>query len=106
MAVGNNESTIKVDFSKLEASDSTGNSSYVVGGRAYFEAYAIGSGLSSYVSKGFFDKANYQEPFRQVTSSTTLVLAIAIPLGIFILVGFIVFFFCYQQKKKDQVHIE
>ena len=48
-----------MNFSKLEASDSTGNSSYVVGGRAYFEAYAIGSGLSTYVSKGFFDKADY-----------------------------------------------
>ena len=100
------ESSLNVNFSKLEASDSTGNSSYVVGGRAYFEAYAIGSGLSTYVSKGFFDKANYQEPFRQVTSSMTIVLAIAIPLGLAGLIGLGVYFFFYQKKKKDQTHNE
>ena len=40
--VGNKEVSIPIDFPALETSDKKGDSYYVVGGRAYFEADAIG----------------------------------------------------------------
>lgn len=60
--VGNAEATITVDFSKLESSDGSGDSYFVVGGRAYFEANVFGKSLSSFTTKGFFDKEGYVEP--------------------------------------------
>ena len=51
----------ELDFSKLEESDATGNSKFVVGGRAYFEANLFGYHTSSFTTKGFFDKEGFVE---------------------------------------------
>jgi hypothetical protein len=51
-----------IDFRKLEESDVRGDSYYVVGGRAYFEADVLGLYVTSFTSKGFFDKLGYVEP--------------------------------------------
>ena len=39
---GQKEGNITIDFKKLEDSDQKGDSYYVVGGRAYFEADVLG----------------------------------------------------------------
>lgn len=46
---------IQLDFSQLGASDSAGQSNYVVGGRAYFELAMFGNNTLSFVTKGFWD---------------------------------------------------
>lgn len=60
--VGLKEATLNIDFPLVEKMDSEGKSKYVVGGRIYFESNAIGNGLQSFTTKGFFDKAGYVEP--------------------------------------------
>ena len=62
---GVKEGTIELDFSKLEESDATGESRFVVGGRTYFEANLFGYHTSSFTTKGFFDKEGYEEPVAQ-----------------------------------------
>jgi predicted methyltransferase len=57
--VGNNEGFITIDFSQLEESDKRGDSFYLAGGRAYFEATTLGTTQNSFVTKGFFDKLGY-----------------------------------------------
>jgi hypothetical protein len=53
--VGLKNATIEIDFSALLESDEAGLSSYVNGGRAYFEANLFGYQTSSFTAKGFFD---------------------------------------------------
>jgi hypothetical protein len=60
--VGLKEGTINVDLSKLELSDRTNGTFFVVGGRAYFEAEVMGYKISSFTSRGMLDKINYNEP--------------------------------------------
>jgi hypothetical protein len=57
--VGNKEAFITIDFSMLEQSDKRGDSLYLAGGRAYFEATVLGTSTNSFVTKGFFDKLGY-----------------------------------------------
>lgn len=42
LLTGQKEGNITIDFKKLEESDQRGDSYYVVGGRAYFEADVLG----------------------------------------------------------------
>lgn len=60
--VGLKEGTINIDLSKLELSDRTNGSFFVVGGRAYFEAEVMGYKISSITSRGMLEKLNYNEP--------------------------------------------
>lgn len=59
---GQKENSIELDFSKLEESDTSGETRFVMGGRAYFEANLFGYHTSSFTTKGFFDKEGYVEP--------------------------------------------
>jgi hypothetical protein len=59
---GLKEASINVDLSRLEISDRTNGSLFVVGGRAYFEAEVMGYKISSFTSRGMLDKLNYKEP--------------------------------------------
>jgi len=59
---GTKEQSIEIDFSQLEASDAAGETRFVTGGRAYFEANIFGYHVSSFTTKGFFDKEGYVEP--------------------------------------------
>ena len=59
---GQKEQSIELDFSKLEESDAAGETRFIVGGRAYFEANLFGYHTSSFTTKGFFDKLGYVEP--------------------------------------------
>jgi hypothetical protein len=59
---GLKENSIELDFSKLEESDSKKASSYVNGGRVFFEANIFGYHTYSFTTKGFFDKEGYVEP--------------------------------------------
>jgi hypothetical protein len=53
--VGVKNATIEIDFSALLESDDASLSSYVNGGRVYFEANLFGYQTSSFTTKGFFD---------------------------------------------------
>jgi hypothetical protein len=59
---GVKEASVNVDLSKLELSDRTNGSFFVVGGRAYYEAEVMGYKISSFTSRGVLDKLNYKEP--------------------------------------------
>ncbi len=59
---GLKEHSIELDFSKLAASDATGESRFINGGRVYFEANIFGYHTSSFTTKGFFDQEGYVEP--------------------------------------------
>ena len=60
--MGTEEYFVDVNFTVIEDSDRNGSSRYVVGGRTYFEANAIGDNVNSFTTKGFFDKLGYVEP--------------------------------------------
>ena len=59
---GLKEASINVDLSRLEISDRSNGSLFVVGGRAYYEAEVMGYKISSFTSRGMLDKLNYKEP--------------------------------------------
>lgn len=59
---GLREHSLELDFSKLVASDATGESRFINGGRVYFEANIFGYHTSSFTTKGFFDQEGYVEP--------------------------------------------
>lgn len=60
--LGKKEGTIEIDFSLITESDKSGESSYEVGGRLFFEASVFGLAFTSYTTSGFFDKLGYEEP--------------------------------------------
>ncbi len=79
---------------------------YIAGGRAYFEADVFATDISSFTTKGFFDKLGYVEPTAKNSSNLTLILAITIPLGV-LLIGAIVFLYCcYTKKNKKNMHTD
>ena len=87
--------------------NSKGESYYVVGGRAYFEAYAVGSNLLTFTTKGFFDKANYQEPLRENSNHIGLILGITFTLVAAVaIIGVIIFYCCMKKKNKKEVHTD
>ena len=102
---GVSEGSVKIDFPFLEESDKKGDSFYVVGGRAYFEADAIGRLITSYTAKGFFDKLGYIEPESSRKKKTGIILGITIAAGVVIIGGTIVY--CWWKKKKEKSsHVE
>lgn len=60
--VGNQDATITLHFSKLKDSDDLGDSNFLVGGRAYFEANVHALQTYKFTTKGFFDQEGYVEP--------------------------------------------
>ena len=52
----------EINFNDLLMADSTGETRFVVGGRAYFEGLVFGTNTVSFTSRGFFDQLGYQEP--------------------------------------------
>lgn len=90
-----------IEFPKLQASDSTGSSRYIVGGRTYFEAWASAPDVASFTFKGFFDEAGYEEPkstLNKLKSSGWLYVIIA---ACVLVVAAAIFFYCYCSKKKE-----
>lgn len=53
---------IQLNFADLGTSDATGQTLFVVGGRAYFEVSIYGNNILSFTTKGFWDQLNYVEP--------------------------------------------
>jgi hypothetical protein len=96
---GQTEAKITIDFSKLEDSDARGDSYYVVGGRAYFEADVLGLYTTSFTAKGFFDRLGYVEPSPE-DPAATLLLTVGLPVGILVLVLVVVAYCCYSRKKR------
>ena len=98
-----NENSIEVDFTKLQDSDATGNSRYIVGGRTYFEASVFSTEVNSFTFKGFFDEEGYVEPkstLNELKSSGWLYVIIS--LCILLVVGAIVLYCYCSRKKKEQ----
>ena len=93
--------SIEIDFNKLEDADATGESKFVVGGRAYFEANLFGTNLSSFVTKGFFDKEGYVEPPPNSLVGNHKVAAWSSIGGILILAGVILLVYCCCKRDKD-----
>lgn len=69
---GLKEASIEIDFSALLESDDAGRSSFVNGGRVYFEANLFGFQTNSFTTKGFFDQLGYVEPTKPFLSHSTL----------------------------------
>ena len=59
---GNDEGSIEVDFSKLVARDKSGNSTFEVAGRVFWETRISSPSFLSYTTNGFFDREGYEEP--------------------------------------------
>ena len=59
---GSKEGTIDIDFSKMTNSDKKHKTKFEVGGRMYWETYIASGGYQSFVTNGFFDKEDYEEP--------------------------------------------
>ena len=47
--------------------DATGNFTYEVGGRMFFEASVYGLTFTSFTTSGFFDRLGYVEPMRPLS---------------------------------------
>jgi phosphotransferase system glucose/maltose/N-acetylglucosamine-specific IIC component len=105
LITGLKEGKITIDFTKLEESDARGESHYVAGGRAYFEADVLGFGVTSFTAKGFFDKLGYVEPPPNDNSSLKLILGLTIPLGT-IAVATLVTLYCCWKKKQRKTHVD
>lgn len=73
--VGLKPASIELDFAALMQSDTEGNSRFVNGGRAYFEANVFGFQTSSFTTKGFFDQLGYEEPQQPIIKTKYLHLA-------------------------------
>ncbi len=57
--VGLKDASIRVDLSKLQQSDKKNGTSFITGGRAYFEAEVVGYKISSFTSRGMLDELGY-----------------------------------------------
>ena len=91
---------VPIDFSKLQSSDASGQSRFIVGGRTFFEASVFAPSVSSFTFRGFFDEKGYEEPkstLNELKSSGWLYVIIAA--CILVVIGVIVLF-CYCKKKK------
>lgn len=106
LLTGQTEGSITVNFKALEDSDKTGDSFFVVGGRAYFEADVLGLQVTSFTSKGFFDKLGYVEPAPSDKQSLKVILAIAIPVGVVAVAAIILIYFCYCKNKRKSIHTD
>ena len=98
---GNKPGTLSIDFRQITAADATGDSKYVVGGRAYFEASIFGVGLSSFTYKGFFDQDGYVEPKSSVGKLKEIAVWLVIGFVVLVIaVVLVVYFFCCKKKEK------
>jgi hypothetical protein len=87
--------------------DANNDTMMVNGGRAYFEAYSLADGMSSYTYKGFFDQKDYKEPTSKSYQSKQVVKWLIIGGSIVLAVGGIIFLcFCQKKKKKVTSHME
>ena len=97
---------ITIDFPSLLSSDQKGDSYYVVGGRAYFEANTYSGGLvNSYTFKGFFDQANYVEPLSNSRNKKALIWGCVIG-GIVLIAIITVAVCCWKKKKAKLEHLD
>lgn len=100
LLTGQKEGNITIDFKKLEDSDGRGDSYYVVGGRAYFEADVLGLHVTSFTSKGFFDKLGYVEPAPEDNKDMKIILGVTIPVASIIIITLITLFCCWRKNGK------
>ena len=100
---GTKEATIELDFSKLEESDASGETRFVVGGRAYFEANLFGFHVSSFTTKGFFDKEGYEEPKANNLSNRAAVwwASISTTLILLVILVIVVLYYCRKQSQEQ-----
>ena len=105
--VGTSKGTVNIDFSELQSSDASGDSRYIVGGRAYFEASVHGSDVGTFTFRGFFDEEGYEEPkstLNKLKSSGWLYVIIVGCIGL-VALG-IVLYCCCCRKSKEQERME
>lgn len=102
---GNANATIYLNFTQLEEKDQTTKSRYVMAGRSYFEANLYGNNLSSYVTKGFFDKQDYVEPSHNKLPEDDVV-AIVLTTIFFFLVIVCTLYCCCKKKTKANEHLD
>ena len=91
-----------LNFADIEAADATGETYFVVGGRAYFEAsdYKDGDMTDTFTYKGFFDKQDYNEPVSDAIAAK--VRNWSIFLGVVALAVAITVLACCFCKPKDE----
>jgi len=94
---------LEIDFRQITAKDATGDSRYVVGGRAYFEAAIQGLNFQSFTYKGFFDQEGYVEPKSSIGVLKEWAVWIVIGGVLVILALIVIVYFCCCRKKKSKV---
>jgi hypothetical protein len=90
---------ISLNFASLLEQDQTGETYYVVGGRAYYEITVAGQNTLTFIAKGFFDQEGYSMPAKKA-STTTIVLAV---LGSVLGVGAVVVGCWCCKKRRDEL---
>lgn len=78
--------------------DATGDTYYVVGGRAYFELLVYGTNTLSFTSRGFFDQLGYEEPSR-INATFWIEVGVA---GLALIALIITTIYCCISHKKSE----
>ena len=90
--------------------DDTGDSHYVVGGRAYFEGNIFGfdgpGTMSSFTYKGFFDQAGYEEPKSTIGKLKAGWVWFLVVVGILIIGAVVLTIYCCKKKKDAKSKVE
>lgn len=103
---GNATGSLEVDFRQIVQSDATGDSHYVVGGRAYFEASIFGNGYNSFTYKGFFDQEGYEEPKSTIGKLKKAWVWVLIVGGVLIVAAIVVTIICCRRRKGSKSKVE
>jgi phosphotransferase system glucose/maltose/N-acetylglucosamine-specific IIC component len=66
----------------------------------------LGYQVTSFTSKGFFDKLGYVEPAPEDNSKLKIILAVSIPLGTILIITLITLYCCWKKKNKKTMHVD
>jgi len=75
-------------------------------GRSYFEANLYGNNLSSYVTKGFFDKQDYTEPSYSKLPEHDVVAITLSSIFFFFAIVCTLYCCCCKKKSKTNEHLD
>lgn len=95
-----------MDFRQIVQSDQSGDSNYVVGGRAYFEGSIFGLNLNSFTYKGFFDEQGYQEPKSTIGKLKHAWVWVMLGLLVVIIAVVVILYFCCRKSKSGKSKVD
>jgi len=99
--LGLKEGNITIDFKEMVDQDATGNYSYEIGGRMFFEASVYGLTFTSFTTSGFFDRLGYEEPKRPLSIFESVFFRKVLPITFGVIVALLTTAYkIYQYKEK------